>query len=42
MQENTYVAVALVADQTASVHFQLWNDEIEAFHPGDIIRLHNG
>ncbi|XP_021828669.1 LOW QUALITY PROTEIN: SOSS complex subunit B homolog [Prunus avium] len=34
--------LALVADETAAVHFQLWGDECNAFEPGDIIRLSNG
>ncbi|THG15846.1 SOSS complex subunit B homolog isoform X7 [Camellia sinensis] len=34
--------LALVADNTAAVHFQLWEDECDAFEPGDIIRLANG
>lgn len=34
--------LALVADETAAVHFQLWGDECDAFRPGDILRLTNG
>ncbi|XP_059281753.1 uncharacterized protein LOC132035488 [Lycium ferocissimum] len=34
--------LALVADETAAVHFQMWGDECDAFEPGDIIRLENG
>ncbi|XP_020585114.1 SOSS complex subunit B homolog [Phalaenopsis equestris] len=34
--------LALVADETASLHFQLWGDECCFFEPGDIIRLTNG
>lgn len=34
--------LGLVADETASVHFQLWNEECDAFQPGDIVRLTNG
>uniref|UniRef100_A0A5B7BIA1 SOSS complex subunit B n=1 Tax=Davidia involucrata TaxID=16924 RepID=A0A5B7BIA1_DAVIN len=34
--------LALVADETAAVHFQLWGDECDAFEPADIIRLANG
>ncbi|CAK9178059.1 unnamed protein product [Ilex paraguariensis] len=34
--------LALVADETAGVHFQLWGDECDAFEPGDIVRLVNG
>ncbi|RWR93645.1 SOSS complex subunit B isoform X1 [Cinnamomum micranthum f. kanehirae] len=39
-QERT--CVALVADETAAVHFQLWGSECDAFEAGDIIRLSNG
>lgn len=31
--------LTLVADETASVHFQLWGDECLAFELGDIICL---
>ncbi|KAL4567169.1 hypothetical protein LXL04_022743 [Taraxacum kok-saghyz] len=34
--------MGLVADETASVHFQLWNEECDSFQPGDIIHLSNG
>ncbi|PQQ05029.1 SOSS complex subunit B homolog isoform X1 [Prunus yedoensis var. nudiflora] len=34
--------VALVADETAAVHFHLWGDECNGFEPGDIICLSNG
>ncbi|KAG9457523.1 hypothetical protein H6P81_002031 [Aristolochia fimbriata] len=34
--------LALVADETASVHFQLWGNECDAFQAGDIINLSNG
>lgn len=34
--------LGLVADETASVHFQFWNEECDAFQPGDIVRLSNG
>ncbi|CAL0324878.1 unnamed protein product [Lupinus luteus] len=34
--------LAFVADETASVHFQLWGDECDAFEAGDIIDLSNG
>ncbi|KAG8389412.1 hypothetical protein BUALT_Bualt02G0226700 [Buddleja alternifolia] len=33
--------LALVADETAAVHFQMWGDECNAFEPGDIIHLAN-
>lgn len=36
------ICLALVADETASVHFQLWNEECDVFQPGDILRLSNG
>lgn len=34
--------LALVADETAAVHFQFWGEECDLFKPGDIIRLTNG
>ncbi|GAV79056.1 hypothetical protein CFOL_v3_22521 [Cephalotus follicularis] len=34
--------LALVADEKAAVHLQLWGDECDAFEAGDIIRLTNG
>ncbi|KAL2507707.1 Nucleic acid-binding [Forsythia ovata] len=34
--------LALAADESAAVHFQLWGDECDAFEPGDIILLANG
>ena len=34
--------MALVADETASVHFQMWGDECQALEPGDIVQLTNG
>ncbi|KAI3717415.1 hypothetical protein L1987_69015 [Smallanthus sonchifolius] len=34
--------LALVADESASVHFQLWNEECDAFRPGNIVHLSNG
>ncbi|GFZ04596.1 nucleic acid-binding, OB-fold-like protein [Actinidia rufa] len=39
--QNT-TCLALVADNTAAVHFQLWGDECDAFETGDIILLANG
>ncbi|KAK2967656.1 hypothetical protein RJ640_030527 [Escallonia rubra] len=36
------ICLALVADETAAVHFQLWGDECDAFETGDIIHLANG
>lgn len=34
--------LALVADETAAVHFELFGDECDAFEGGDIIRLVDG
>lgn len=34
--------LALVADNTAAIHFQLWGDECDAFEPSDTICLTNG
>uniref|UniRef100_A0A803MSP6 Uncharacterized protein n=1 Tax=Chenopodium quinoa TaxID=63459 RepID=A0A803MSP6_CHEQI len=34
--------LALVADETAAVHFQLWGQECDFFQTGDIIHLSNG
>ncbi|XP_015891635.3 uncharacterized protein LOC107426059 [Ziziphus jujuba] len=34
--------LALVADETAAVHFQFWGEECEAFEAGDIICLEHG
>lgn len=39
--QNT-ACLGLVADETASVHFQFWNQECTAFQPGDILRLSDG
>ncbi|TKY69412.1 SOSS complex subunit B1 [Spatholobus suberectus] len=36
------ICLALVADETAAVHFQFWGDECDAFESGDIICLTNG
>ncbi|KAJ4787477.1 SOSS complex subunit B [Rhynchospora pubera] len=41
-KEKTKTCVALVADETACVNFQMWGAECEAFHPGDIIRISKG
>eukprot|EP00850_Spirogloea_muscicola_P013805 SM000095S25019 [mRNA] locus=s95:530228:531524:- [translate_table: standard] len=41
-ESGPMVSTALVADATASVHFQLWGAEVDAFQPGDIIRLTSG
>ncbi|KAJ4828351.1 hypothetical protein Tsubulata_039055 [Turnera subulata] len=42
MEGQNKTCMALVADETASVHFQLWGDECDALEPGDILRLSNG
>ncbi|KAL3531397.1 hypothetical protein ACH5RR_010719 [Cinchona calisaya] len=34
--------LALVADETAAVHFQMWGEECDAFEAGDILSLSNG
>ncbi|KAK1558269.1 hypothetical protein Q3G72_000530 [Acer saccharum] len=39
---QSQTCLALVADETAAVHFQLWEDECEAFEAGDIVQLTNG
>eukprot|EP00262_Sarcandra_glabra_P020840 TRINITY_DN8474_c0_g1_i1.p1 TRINITY_DN8474_c0_g1~~TRINITY_DN8474_c0_g1_i1.p1 ORF type:complete len:147 (+),score=23.12 TRINITY_DN8474_c0_g1_i1:101-541(+) len=39
-QEKT--CLALVADETAAVHFQFWGSECDAFKTGDIIQLSKG
>ncbi|KAH9617565.1 hypothetical protein KSS87_019389 [Heliosperma pusillum] len=39
---ETKTCLALVADETAAVHFQLWGMESDAFQTGDIIHLSNG
>ncbi|KAL2337732.1 hypothetical protein Fmac_012178 [Flemingia macrophylla] len=36
------MCLALVADETAAVHFQFWGDECDAFDSSDIICLTNG
>ncbi|KAJ4783704.1 SOSS complex subunit B1 [Rhynchospora pubera] len=41
-KEKTKTCVALVADETACVNFQMWGDECEAFQPGDIICISKG
>ncbi|CAN1804566.1 SOSS complex subunit B homolog [Linum perenne] len=42
MEGQSKTCMALVADETAAVHFQLWGEECEAFEAGDMIRLENG
>lgn len=42
VEGHNKTCLALVADETAAVHFQLWGDECDAFEPGDIIQLANG
>ncbi|KAJ3693365.1 hypothetical protein LUZ60_008845 [Juncus effusus] len=34
--------LARVADESASVNFQMWGTECDAFEPGDIIQMKNG
>lgn len=41
-ERRNKTCLALVADETAAVHFELWGDECEALQPGDIICLSNG
>ncbi|XP_057782618.1 uncharacterized protein LOC131000619 [Salvia miltiorrhiza] len=42
MEGQFKTCLALVADETAAVHFQLWGDECEAVEAGDILVLRNG
>ncbi|XP_050237939.1 uncharacterized protein LOC126687422 [Mercurialis annua] len=42
MEGQNKTCLALVADETAAVHFQLWGEECDAFEPGDIIGLSKG
>ncbi|KAJ4727568.1 SOSS complex subunit B like [Melia azedarach] len=42
MEGQNKTCLALVADETAAVHFQFWQDECDAFEPGDVVRLTNG
>ncbi|KAM7460861.1 hypothetical protein LguiA_028982 [Lonicera macranthoides] len=42
VERRNKTCLALVADETAAVHFELWGGECEALQPGDIIRLSNG
>ncbi|KAL9227810.1 hypothetical protein vseg_003459 [Gypsophila vaccaria] len=39
---ETKTCLALVADETAAVHFLLWGEESDAFQTCDIIQLSNG
>lgn len=39
---QNWTCLALVADETAAVHFQFWSDDCDSFEPGDIIHLING
>ncbi|CAN6575722.1 unnamed protein product [Malus baccata var. baccata] len=41
-QAQNTTCLALVADETAAVHFQLWGNKCDAFEPGDIVELSNG
>jgi hypothetical protein len=42
LKRGNNMCLALVADETASVHFQFWGDECDYFDSGDIIYLTNG
>ncbi|KAH6779216.1 Nucleic acid-binding [Perilla frutescens var. hirtella] len=42
LEGNHKTCRALVADDTAAVHFQLWGDECDAVEPGDILLLTKG
>ncbi|XP_027362077.1 SOSS complex subunit B homolog [Abrus precatorius] len=42
LEGQNKICLALVADETAAVHFQLWGDECDAFDSGDIIYLTKG
>ncbi|KAL4342821.1 hypothetical protein AHAS_Ahas11G0016700 [Arachis hypogaea] len=42
LEGQNKLCMALVADETAAVHVQLWGDECNAFEGGDIIQLTNG
>lgn len=42
MEGQYKCCLGLVADETAAVNFQFWQDECEAFEAGDIVRLTNG
>ncbi|CAN4075553.1 unnamed protein product [Withania somnifera] len=42
LEGHQKICLALVADETAAVNFQMWGDECDAFEPGDVIRLENG
>ncbi|KAJ8435215.1 hypothetical protein Cgig2_028401 [Carnegiea gigantea] len=42
MEGQSKTCLALVADETAAVHFLLWGGECDAFQPGDIIQLSKG
>lgn len=42
MERGQKSCLALVADETAAVHFQLWGEESDAFEPGDIVHLSEG
>jgi hypothetical protein len=42
LEGQNKTCLALVADKTATAHFQLWGDECDSFGSGDIIYLSNG
>ncbi|KAM3688776.1 hypothetical protein ACB098_10G179300 [Castanea mollissima] len=42
LEGQNKTCLALVADETAAVHFQFWGNECDAFEPGDIVHLTDG
>ncbi|KAF7845103.1 SOSS complex subunit B-like protein [Senna tora] len=42
LEGQNKTCLALVADETAAVHYQFWGDECDAFETGDIVHLTNG
>ncbi|GAB4829720.1 hypothetical protein Ancab_019372 [Ancistrocladus abbreviatus] len=42
LEGESKACLALVADETAAVHFQFWGEECDAFELGDIVCLVNG
>ncbi|KAH7440377.1 hypothetical protein KP509_04G104300 [Ceratopteris richardii] len=41
-ENGSLLSLCLVADQSASVHLQLWGSECDFFQPGDIVRISRG
>ncbi|KAJ4459690.1 hypothetical protein PAPYR_4447 [Paratrimastix pyriformis] len=41
-KDDHRISYALVADDTASIHLSLWDNQAEQLFPGDIIRLRQG